>query len=94
MKTTYDEALEILLDSFKDPQDEDNDCFMFNFRQIVKIEKALLQAQKHEEVVKKVIVSISRAELSKFQIMSILSASIGVGNEYDDINLREFEKDE
>ena len=49
-KSIYNEVLEILLDSFKDPQDEDNDCFMFNFRQIIKIEKAILIAQDQEKL--------------------------------------------
>lgn len=48
-KSIYEEVLEILVDSFKDPQDEDNDCFIFDFRQMIKIEKAILIAQKQEK---------------------------------------------
>ena len=54
MKSIYKEALDILddilVDSFSDPQDEYNDCYMLNFKQIIKIEKAIKKAQKQEKL--------------------------------------------
>lgn len=56
MKSIYDEVLDILdnilIDSFSDPQDEYNDCYMLNFKQIIKIEKAIKKAQKQEKLLK------------------------------------------
>ena len=53
-KSIYEEALDILddilVDSFSDPQDEYNDCYMLNFKQIIKIEKAIKKAQKQEKL--------------------------------------------
>lgn len=49
-KAIYDEALNILVDSFSDPQDEDNDCYMFNRSQMNKISKAIRKAQKQEKL--------------------------------------------
>lgn len=51
MKTIYDEVLNILVDSFTDPQDEDNDCYMFNRKQMNKISRAIRKAQKEHELV-------------------------------------------
>jgi len=55
-KSIYKEALDILddilVDSFSDPQDEYNDCYMLNFKQIIKIEKAIKKAQKQEQLLK------------------------------------------
>lgn len=54
MKSIYKETLDILddilVDSFSDPQDEYNDCYMLNFKQIIKIEKAIKKAQKQEQL--------------------------------------------
>ena len=50
-KSIYDEVLYILLDSLFDPQDEDDDCYMFNYVQINKILKAIRKAQKERELV-------------------------------------------
>ncbi len=49
-KSIYDKSLDILVDSFSDPQDEDNDCYMLNFKQIIKIEKAILIARDQEKL--------------------------------------------
>ncbi len=53
-KSIYEEALDILgdilVDSFSDPQDEYNDYYMLNFKQIIKIEKAIKKAQKQEKL--------------------------------------------
>src|SRR5690554_1128077 len=53
-KSIYEEALDILddilVDSFSDPQDEYNDCYMLNFKQIIKIENAIKKAQKQEKL--------------------------------------------
>ena len=53
-KSIYEETLDILddilVDSFSDPQDEYNDCYMLNFKQIIKIEKAIKKAQKQEKL--------------------------------------------
>jgi hypothetical protein len=55
-KQLYKEALDILddilVDNFSDPQDEYNDCYMLNFKQIIKIEKAIKKAQKQEELLR------------------------------------------
>lgn len=50
MKSIFEEVLDILVDSFQDPQDEDNDCYMFNRRQMNKITKAIRKAQKQEKL--------------------------------------------
>lgn len=52
MKTIYDEALDILVDSFTDPQDEEDDSYMLNRRQMNKISKAIRTAQKQEKLLK------------------------------------------
>ncbi len=49
-KSIYEEALEILIDSFQDPQDEDNDCYMLDFEQMNNIAKTISQAQKQEKL--------------------------------------------
>lgn len=53
-KSIYEKALDILddilVDNFSDPQDEYNDCYMINFKQIIKIEKAIKKAQKQEKL--------------------------------------------
>lgn len=49
-KTIYEEALDMVVDSFQDPQDEDDDCYMFNRKQMNKISKALNKAQKQEKL--------------------------------------------
>ena len=49
-KSIYEEILGILLDSFQDPQDEDDDCYMLNRRQMIKISTAIRKAQKQEKL--------------------------------------------
>lgn len=53
-KSIYEETLDILddilVDSFSDPQDEYNDCYMLDFKQIIKIEKAIKKAQEQEKL--------------------------------------------
>ena len=49
-KSIYEEALDILVNSFLDPLDEDNDCYMFNHSQMNKISKAIREAQKQEKL--------------------------------------------
>ena len=49
-KSIYDEALDILLNSLQDPQDEDNDCYMLDTKQLNKVCRALKQAQKQEKL--------------------------------------------
>jgi len=49
-KSIYDEVLDILLDSFTDPQDEDDDCYMLSLNQMNKISKAIRMAQKQEKL--------------------------------------------
>ena len=51
-KSIYDEALEILLNSLQDPQDEGNVCYSLSLLQMNKITKTILQAQKQEELLK------------------------------------------
>ena len=49
-KSSYDEALDILLNSLQDPQDEDNDCYMLSYNQMNVIDRTLKQAQKQEKL--------------------------------------------
>ena len=49
-KLIYEEVLDILVDSFQDPQDEDCDCYMLDRKQMNKIGKAIRQAQKQEKL--------------------------------------------
>jgi len=49
-KEALDILDDILVDSFSDPQDEYNDCYMLNFKQIIKIENAIKKAQKQEKL--------------------------------------------
>lgn len=50
MKSIYEVALNILIDSLQDPQDEDNVCYMLNLLQMNVIIGALQQAQKQEKL--------------------------------------------
>jgi len=49
-KSIYHEALDIVVDSFQDPQDEDDDCYMFNRKQMNKISKALEKAKNQDKL--------------------------------------------
>lgn len=50
IQTIYEKALDILMDSLQDPQDEDDDCYMLDFKQLNNIDKTLKQAQKQEKL--------------------------------------------
>ena len=49
-KSIYKEVLDILVDSFQDPQDEENDCYMLDRKQMNKVSRAIRQAQKQEKL--------------------------------------------
>ena len=49
-KSIYEEVLDVLVDSFQDPQDEENNCYMLDRKQMNKIGKAIRQAQKQEKL--------------------------------------------
>ena len=75
-KSIYEEALDILVNSFLDPQDEDNDCYMFNKSQMNKISKAIRAAQKQEKLLElykekdkytKVFTPLPKVELDKYR---------------------------
>lgn len=50
MKSIYDEVTDIIVDSLIDPQDEDNNCYMFDRKQINKIARAIRKAQKQGQL--------------------------------------------
>lgn len=49
-KSIYDEVLDILVDSFTDPQNEDYDFYMLTNNQMMKISKAIKCAKKQEKL--------------------------------------------
>ena len=49
-KSIYKEALDILLNSLQDPQDEEDDCYMLSRNQMNKIYNTISQAQKQEKL--------------------------------------------
>lgn len=49
-KSIYDEVLDILLNSYIDPLDEDSDCYMIIGNEMIKITKAIRKAQKQEKL--------------------------------------------
>lgn len=59
-KSIYDEVLDILVDSFTDPQDEDDDCYILNYREINKISKAIKYAKILEKELSELKECISR----------------------------------
>ena len=48
-KVSYDEALNILRNSLQDPQDEDDNCYILNRKQMIYIIRVIIQAQEKEK---------------------------------------------
>lgn len=59
-KSIYDEVLDILVDSFTDPQNEDYDFYMLTNNQMMKISKAIKYAKKLEKELSELKECISR----------------------------------
>ena len=88
-KTIYDEVLDILVDSFIDPQDEDDNCYMFDFRQMSKISKSIRKAQKQEKLLNKI------KEIIDIQDDSYISSMLEESKRYYEIKklmIKELEK--
>ena len=49
-KSIYEEAIDILGDSLLDPQDEDDDCYVLDRKQMNIIIRAIVQAQIQEKL--------------------------------------------
>lgn len=79
-KSIYDEVLDVLVDSFTDPQDEDNDCFMFNFRQMNKISKAIRKAQKQEKLLElyKEHFDLIHTPISEYDYSRVISLALKI----------------